>query len=263
MTQRSTAYQAKHSEEKHRVIGAFFSGPAHQLHRAPSQKSGAASLQFGSICWPPETPLIDFVHWAFKATGLLGGRRDGGTGSRMHAPEGHVTDPSYMLAATLLIDYRLSQQANIFPTFLLGFLFLPSHRIPSHVYPPLLTCLPHRITIPPPMPTPPATTSPVSPRRKRSRTTLRLVRFSAVSQLYIAADVLTILTGTEQKRRQAIREGFDRLTELVPGLEGQGRSEGLVLKRTVDYMRQQLDERKNMIEQIEQSGAQVDPKMKE
>lgn len=67
----------------------------------------------------------------------------------------------------------------------------------------------------------------------------------------------------EQKRRQAIREGFDRLTELVPGLEGQGRSEGLVLKRTVDYMRQQLDERKNMIEQIEQSGAQVDPKMKE
>lgn len=67
----------------------------------------------------------------------------------------------------------------------------------------------------------------------------------------------------EQKRRQAIREGFDRLTELVPGLEGQGRSEGLVLKRTVDYMRQQLDEREAMIGQIEGAGGQVDPKLKE
>ncbi|KAK8000305.1 hypothetical protein PG990_012905 [Apiospora arundinis] len=45
---------------------------------------------------------------------------------------------------------------------------------------------------------------------------------------------------SEQKRRQAIRDGFDRLCELVPGLEGQGRSEGLVLKRTVEYMREQL-----------------------
>ncbi|CEJ89193.1 Putative Helix-loop-helix DNA-binding domain-containing protein [[Torrubiella] hemipterigena] len=68
---------------------------------------------------------------------------------------------------------------------------------------------------------------------------------------------------SEQKRRQAIREGFDRLTELVPGLEGQGRSEGLVLKRTVDYMRQQLDEREAMIGQIEGAGGQVDPKLKD
>lgn len=80
----------------------------------------------------------------------------------------------------------------------------------------------------------------------------------------MAEDKITNLSvATEQKRRQAIREGFDRLTELVPGLEGQGRSEGLVLKRTVDYMRQQLDERKSMIERVEQSGAQVDPKLKE
>lgn len=67
---------------------------------------------------------------------------------------------------------------------------------------------------------------------------------------------------TEQKRRQAIREGFDRLTELVPGLEGQGRSEGLVLKRTVDFMREQLAERQAMIERIEQSGGKVDDRMK-
>lgn len=36
---------------------------------------------------------------------------------------------------------------------------------------------------------------------------------------------------SEQKRRMAIREGFDRLTEIVPGLEGQGRSESIVLKK--------------------------------
>ncbi|KAG9714418.1 hypothetical protein KCU73_g16218, partial [Aureobasidium melanogenum] len=28
---------------------------------------------------------------------------------------------------------------------------------------------------------------------------------------------------SEQKRRQAIREGFDRLAEIVPGMSGQGR----------------------------------------
>ncbi|KAL7943064.1 hypothetical protein V8C42DRAFT_329535 [Trichoderma barbatum] len=67
---------------------------------------------------------------------------------------------------------------------------------------------------------------------------------------------------SEQKRRQAIREGFDRLTELVPGLEGQGRSEGLVLKRTVDYMREQIVQRQALIERIEQSGGNVDPKFK-
>ena len=66
----------------------------------------------------------------------------------------------------------------------------------------------------------------------------------------------------EQKRRQAIREGFDRLTELVPGLEGQGRSEGLVLKRTVDYMREKIEERREMVEKIEQSGGQVDEELK-
>ncbi|KAM4058616.1 helix-loop-helix DNA-binding domain-containing protein [Hirsutella rhossiliensis] len=67
---------------------------------------------------------------------------------------------------------------------------------------------------------------------------------------------------SEQKRRQAIREGFDRLTELVPGLEGQGRSEGLVLKRTVEFMRQKLEERRAMIERIEKAGGRVDDRLK-
>ncbi|KAH0356597.1 hypothetical protein KCU81_g668, partial [Aureobasidium melanogenum] len=45
---------------------------------------------------------------------------------------------------------------------------------------------------------------------------------------------------SEQKRRQAIREGFDRLAEIVPGMSGQGRSEAVMLSATVTYMRTQL-----------------------
>ncbi|EEY21259.1 Protein INO4 like protein [Verticillium longisporum] len=63
---------------------------------------------------------------------------------------------------------------------------------------------------------------------------------------------------SEQKRRQAIREGFDRLTELVPGLEGQGRSEGLVLQRTVRYMREQLEARRALVRKVEAAGGTVD-----
>ncbi|PHH76251.1 hypothetical protein CDD80_1700 [Ophiocordyceps camponoti-rufipedis] len=67
---------------------------------------------------------------------------------------------------------------------------------------------------------------------------------------------------SEQKRRQAIREGFDRLTELVPGLEGQARSEGLVLKRTVAFMRHQLQERLRLIDAVEKAGGYVDEELK-
>lgn len=62
---------------------------------------------------------------------------------------------------------------------------------------------------------------------------------------------------SEQKRRAAIREGFDRLTELVPGLEGQGRSESIVLNKTVDFMRAQMREREELIAEIERNGGRV------
>ncbi|KFH47826.1 hypothetical protein ACRE_014390 [Hapsidospora chrysogenum ATCC 11550] len=67
---------------------------------------------------------------------------------------------------------------------------------------------------------------------------------------------------SEQKRRQAIREGFDRLASQVPGLEGQGRSEGLVLNRTVQFMLEKLEERRQMIDKIESQGGKVDPELK-
>ncbi len=67
---------------------------------------------------------------------------------------------------------------------------------------------------------------------------------------------------SEQKRRAAIREGFDRLTELVPGLEGQGRSESVVLKKSVDYMREVLQERRELVREVEARGGMVEARLK-
>lgn len=63
---------------------------------------------------------------------------------------------------------------------------------------------------------------------------------------------------TEQKRRQAIREGFDRLSDIVPGLTGHGRSEALVLKRTVEFMVEKLMERRRLVKECDEKGIDVD-----
>lgn len=59
---------------------------------------------------------------------------------------------------------------------------------------------------------------------------------------------------SEQKRREAIREGFDRLASIVPGMEGQGRSEAVVLEATIRYMREQIVERKRIIAEAQAQG---------
>lgn len=51
---------------------------------------------------------------------------------------------------------------------------------------------------------------------------------------------------SEQKRRQAIREGFDRLSEIVPGMTGQGRSEAVMLQATVIHMKQQVEKKEEL-----------------
>lgn len=48
----------------------------------------------------------------------------------------------------------------------------------------------------------------------------------------------------------------------MPGLEGLGRSEGLVLKRTVEFIRETLAERQALVDQVEQVGGKVDEKLK-
>lgn len=67
---------------------------------------------------------------------------------------------------------------------------------------------------------------------------------------------------SEQKRRAAIREQFDRLTDLVPGLEGQGRSEGLVLTKVVEFARKKLEEKRLLEEEVEARGGTVDREYK-
>lgn len=68
---------------------------------------------------------------------------------------------------------------------------------------------------------------------------------------------------SEQKRREAIRAGFDRLCDLVPGLEGQGRSEGIVLKRTVAYIREELAKRRDLVLAAEARGEHVPDELRE
>jgi len=59
---------------------------------------------------------------------------------------------------------------------------------------------------------------------------------------------------SEQKRRQAIREGFDRLAALVPGMEGQGRSESLVLNATIEHMKVQIAEHRELVDRMKAAG---------
>ncbi|KAF2737168.1 hypothetical protein EJ04DRAFT_510519 [Polyplosphaeria fusca] len=59
---------------------------------------------------------------------------------------------------------------------------------------------------------------------------------------------------SEQKRREAIREGFDRLASIVPGMEGQGRSEAIVLEATLKMLREEIMKRKGIIEDARARG---------
>lgn len=51
---------------------------------------------------------------------------------------------------------------------------------------------------------------------------------------------------SEKKRREAIRNGFDRLSTIVPGMQGQARSEAIVLAATVDHMRALLQQKEQI-----------------
>lgn len=66
----------------------------------------------------------------------------------------------------------------------------------------------------------------------------------------------------EKKRREAIRFAFDRLTTLVPGLEGQGRSEGVVLQRTAEFLHEQLSENRRLADELETRGGDVPEHLK-
>lgn len=57
---------------------------------------------------------------------------------------------------------------------------------------------------------------------------------------------------SEQKRRQVIRDAFDELTMLVPGLgRSQSKSEAIVLRRTVEHIHAQQGERNRLMNEVE------------
>jgi heteromeric Ino2p/Ino4p transcription factor len=62
---------------------------------------------------------------------------------------------------------------------------------------------------------------------------------------------------SEQKRRQAIRDGFDRLATLVPGMEGQGRSESLVLHGSIDKIKAEKEIYNQLVAQAKAEGVDV------
>jgi hypothetical protein len=48
------------------------------------------------------------------------------------------------------------------------------------------------------------------------------------------------------------------LTEVVPGLgKNQGRSEAIVLDRTIEYLRELIEERKMLIQEVKNHGGKV------
>jgi heteromeric Ino2p/Ino4p transcription factor len=63
---------------------------------------------------------------------------------------------------------------------------------------------------------------------------------------------------SEQKRRQAIREGFDKLADLVPGMKGQGRSENLVLQNTIEYLKQEIGDYQQLMKLASERGLSVE-----
>jgi hypothetical protein len=52
---------------------------------------------------------------------------------------------------------------------------------------------------------------------------------------------------SEKKRREAIRAGFEKLAEIVPGVQGQARSE-------VAYLREQLAKKEALKDQAMENG---------
>jgi heteromeric Ino2p/Ino4p transcription factor len=67
---------------------------------------------------------------------------------------------------------------------------------------------------------------------------------------------------SEQKRREKIREQYDKLADLTPGMEGQGRSEGRVLEEAAKFAQVLKEERDKLIAEIEALGGIVDPSLK-
>ncbi|KAF7510060.1 hypothetical protein GJ744_007164 [Endocarpon pusillum] len=61
----------------------------------------------------------------------------------------------------------------------------------------------------------------------------------------------------ENRRRNGIRDQYVALSQLVPGTEGQAKSEEKMLVKTAEYMKQLLDDRRALTAQLEAMGGQA------
>ncbi|VBB72822.1 Putative protein of unknown function [Podospora comata] len=99
------------------------------------------------------------------------------------------------------------------------------------------------------------------PRLTKEQKKTNHIQSGMFSSLFLFLSPPTfLLTGggkTEQKRRLAIRQAYDDLCTQVPGLEGQARSEGVVLNGVVGYVRKLMLERQRMIAECEARGLEV------
>lgn len=65
----------------------------------------------------------------------------------------------------------------------------------------------------------------------------------------------------ENKRRNAIREQFTELAALVPGAEGLERSENVMLQRTIAHFREEVAERRRLVQDLQAKGVIVDQEL--
>lgn len=66
----------------------------------------------------------------------------------------------------------------------------------------------------------------------------------------------------ENKRRNAIRDQFLELSKIVPDTLGQDRSEYVMLQKTVAYLKEAIEKRRNLVAAAETRGEIVSPNMK-
>jgi heteromeric Ino2p/Ino4p transcription factor len=66
----------------------------------------------------------------------------------------------------------------------------------------------------------------------------------------------------ENKRRNAIRERFTDLSAMVPGTQGQERSEQVMLQKTAEFLKRQMEELRQLEAMADQKGVVVDDKDK-
>ncbi|KEF62110.1 uncharacterized protein A1O9_00082 [Exophiala aquamarina CBS 119918] len=62
----------------------------------------------------------------------------------------------------------------------------------------------------------------------------------------------------ENKRRTAIRERFTELSQMVPGAQGQERSEQVMLGKTTDFLRDMLQEQRRLEALADAQGIPID-----